>query len=126
SDVALAKLCRRHQVPLPPRGYWARIRAGQHPKRPPLPPVPPDQTAEITIQGNLNPPGAVSDETARLIEAEKLDDKKIQVPEQLSEPHPHVAKAAKSLQAGSADAQGFVSPRARSRLDIRVSRSRLD
>lgn len=37
SDVALGKLCRKHQVPKPPRGYWARVAAGQTPKRPPLP-----------------------------------------------------------------------------------------
>ncbi len=36
SDVALAKLCKRLQVPKPPRGYWARIQAGQTPRRPPL------------------------------------------------------------------------------------------
>jgi hypothetical protein len=34
----LAKRCRREAVPLPPRGYWARIAAGQTPIRPPLPP----------------------------------------------------------------------------------------
>ena len=28
SDVALGKLCRRLQVPKPPRGYWARVQAG--------------------------------------------------------------------------------------------------
>ncbi|MBM4324727.1 MAG: hypothetical protein FJ115_14295 [Deltaproteobacteria bacterium] len=39
SDVALAKACRKLAVPLPPRGYWARIQAGQVPKRPPLPPL---------------------------------------------------------------------------------------
>ena len=36
SDVAVAKLCARLQVPKPPRGYWARIEAGQAPRRPPL------------------------------------------------------------------------------------------
>jgi hypothetical protein len=30
SDVGLAKICRRHQVPLPPRGYWAKLAAGIH------------------------------------------------------------------------------------------------
>jgi hypothetical protein len=25
SDRGLAKLCGRHQVPVPPRGYWARL-----------------------------------------------------------------------------------------------------
>ena len=39
SDVGLAKLCRRHQVPVPPRGYWARLQAGQKVKRTPLRPT---------------------------------------------------------------------------------------
>src|ERR1700677_67397 len=30
SDVALAKTCRRLGVPRPPRGYWARIEAGEN------------------------------------------------------------------------------------------------
>jgi len=36
SDVALGKLCKRLQVPKPPRGYWAKIQAGKKPRRPPL------------------------------------------------------------------------------------------
>ena len=36
SDVAVGKLCRRLQVPKPPRGYWARIASGRKPKRPAL------------------------------------------------------------------------------------------
>ena len=39
SDAGLAKLCRRHQVPVPPRGYWARLQAGQRVERTPLPPA---------------------------------------------------------------------------------------
>lgn len=37
SDVGLAKACRRHGVPAPPRGYWAKLRAGQEPPKTPLP-----------------------------------------------------------------------------------------
>jgi hypothetical protein len=37
SDVALAKICRRLSVPLPPRGYWARIAAGRPARKPDLP-----------------------------------------------------------------------------------------
>lgn len=37
SDVAIAKRCRKLNIPRPPRGYWARIEAGQRPKRSPLP-----------------------------------------------------------------------------------------
>jgi len=29
SDVALAKSCRKADIPLPPRGYWARLKAGK-------------------------------------------------------------------------------------------------
>ncbi len=38
SDVALAKRCRALKIPVPGRGHWARVAAGQKPRRPPLPP----------------------------------------------------------------------------------------
>jgi hypothetical protein len=37
SDVGLAKRCRRLGIPIPGRGYWARVDAGQTPYRPKLP-----------------------------------------------------------------------------------------
>lgn len=37
SGVALAKTCRKLGVPLPPRGYWAKAKAGKASKRPSLP-----------------------------------------------------------------------------------------
>ena len=37
SDVGLAKLCRRHQIPVPGRGYWRRLETGHQSDRPPLP-----------------------------------------------------------------------------------------
>jgi hypothetical protein len=37
SGRGLAKACVRLQVPVPPRGYWARLSAGQRPRRPRLP-----------------------------------------------------------------------------------------
>jgi len=36
SDVAVAKRCRRLGVPVPGRGYWARVAAGQTPRQAPL------------------------------------------------------------------------------------------
>lgn len=38
SDVAIAKRCKRLNVPRPSRGYWAKLAAGQKPKRTLLPP----------------------------------------------------------------------------------------
>lgn len=37
SDVGLAKICRKHNIPRPPRGYWNKLAAGQKLKRDPLP-----------------------------------------------------------------------------------------
>jgi hypothetical protein len=37
SNVGFAKICRRNSIPLPPRGYWAKINAGLQVVRPPLP-----------------------------------------------------------------------------------------
>src|SRR4051812_17851738 len=37
SDVGLGKLCRRHNIPAPPRGYWARKAVEKADAIPPLP-----------------------------------------------------------------------------------------
>jgi len=36
SDRGFAKICARHLVPTPPRGYWAKVEAGQPVKKTPL------------------------------------------------------------------------------------------
>lgn len=46
SDTALAKVCRRMNIPLPPRGYWAKIRAGQSVSIPILPTYEPNKPIE--------------------------------------------------------------------------------
>lgn len=39
SDVAIHKICKSLNVPVPPRGYWAKIRAGAKPKKTTLPKI---------------------------------------------------------------------------------------
>src|SRR5262245_66546439 len=41
SDVGLAKVCRRYDIPIPPRGYWAKKQAGKRVSKPALPPEAP-------------------------------------------------------------------------------------
>jgi len=48
SDRGFAKLCARHHIPLPERGYWAKVKVGQYPARMPLPR--PDQDYEIPLR----------------------------------------------------------------------------
>lgn len=37
SDNGLRKHCRKYGIPLPPPGYWARVRSGQKVQKPALP-----------------------------------------------------------------------------------------
>lgn len=37
------------KIPLPPRGYWPKVWAGQKPKKPPLPRMPKGQAEEIVV-----------------------------------------------------------------------------
>jgi hypothetical protein len=37
SDVRLGKVCRKLLIPVPPRGFWARLRSGYNASRPLLP-----------------------------------------------------------------------------------------
>jgi len=73
SDVALAKRCKSLGIPVPGRGYWARVDAGQTPHKPKLPkrerewgddhaltvPAPPAPTEENdATAGNEDKPAA--------------------------------------------------------------------
>jgi len=49
SDVGLAKVCRRYDIPLPPLGHWAKVAVGRGMKRPPLTGNP---DVQITFDGN--------------------------------------------------------------------------
>lgn len=48
SDVALHKICRKHDIPTPPVGYWAKKAHGKTVKVTPLPR--PDEVGSITIR----------------------------------------------------------------------------
>ncbi|MCG7969996.1 MAG: hypothetical protein JBO36_05000 [Candidatus Thiodiazotropha taylori] len=51
SDVAIGKACRKASIPMPPAGFWARMKAGKTVKRIPLPPRAPGVNDEIKLGG---------------------------------------------------------------------------
>lgn len=51
SDVGLAKACRRHGVPVPPRGYWAQLAAGKALPKTLLPEVANDYEVQLATIG---------------------------------------------------------------------------
>jgi hypothetical protein len=64
SDVALHKICRKHGIPNPPLGWWAKKAAGKKVKQTPLPEAKPGAPDRITIAN-----GEFSRESANLAAA---------------------------------------------------------
>jgi len=99
SDVALAKICRKLNVPMPGLGYWARVAAGAKLDRTPLPPPKPGQPLEYRIEGRQDPlvhPEA-GDEARALIERENDPAMQEVIPAELTKPHPLVRASAPLL-----------------------------
>jgi hypothetical protein len=55
SDVGLAKTCRRFNIPIPPRGYWAKKQAGHRVSKPSLP------AATTAVEGTIRFAGSPAD-----------------------------------------------------------------
>ena len=62
SDVGLAKICKRNNIPRPGLGYWARVQAGYKVKQTPLPKE--DYVGCIEISGHHSDGDASSQRTS--------------------------------------------------------------
>lgn len=51
SDVGLAKACKKANIPRPPRGYWAKLKAGKKLSRQPLSARGPGMSDEVEVGG---------------------------------------------------------------------------
>ena len=72
SDVGLAKACRRHAIPVPPRGHWAKLQAGKISAQVPLPQ--PGTGMEVSL--TTVPPARRQAEVAQKREAKAVVAKK--------------------------------------------------
>jgi len=123
SDVWLAKICRKNNIPRPPRGYWARKQSGQKVPKTPLPkgkddpiiaihPRPLDsREKDVADRGDISERRAIPD---------------IVVPEVLKEPHFFIEISSEILASCKSDSAGIVIPPVSARcLNVRVSRDSL-
>lgn len=117
SDVGLAKLCRRHAIPTPERGHWAKLKHGKKIEQPPLP------TLEAGDSELIELPPLVDSGRSEPISKEVLG---IEVQPELKDPHPVVARTAASLRGARADEHGRVTPRAQRALPVTVAPSSVD
>jgi len=123
SDVALAKTCRKLQIPLPGRGYWAKNRAGTASPRPPLP-VLSEEASRRTQWSNVR-----RSQLGRPMVVPKKDEISeprpgLQVADRLKRPHKLVVEARELLE-GPGSRGDFAAFGDKACLDIWVSRGSL-
>jgi hypothetical protein len=122
SDVGLAKACKRYRIPRPPRGYWARLEAGQKVQRDALPPIS-DTACEIVIMQGWNlPDGAVQ----RLVSGAKPPRRPVveQLPEQPM--HPLIGITRAQLLAAKPDIEGMIQSDAATGLAVKLAPASID
>ncbi len=121
SDVGFAKICKKHNIPRPPRGYWARKAAGYNVKQLPLPPGD-DVTIEITPNPYNRNANKNRELVARMSLSKQSDEEPIVVPSRLSSPHPLIKQSSEILNGRQPDVDGIVNPPKKGCFDISVSR----
>lgn len=117
SDRRLGKLCTRYDIPVPPRGYWARRAAGYKPTTPALPVVKrePDERIELRSKPASKAGAAVPME----VEVDAPLETRIEITEPR---HSLVRLTGTALRAGTKDQYGrfWGGPGV---LDVRVSKA---
>ena len=123
SDVAIAKICRKHKIPMPPRGYWAKPQTKRISINSKL--SSPDYNPTIEI--NPYPHQELSSRNNEILKKAKEKSKiKFTVETDLSKPHHIVGVISKNYRHHTKDFDGFAqSPTMYDRV-IRVSPDKLN
>jgi hypothetical protein len=120
SDVGLAKLCKRYDIPRPPGGYWAQKQFGKQPDRTPLPPLEDEslQLIRFSVAEEETPAPAstaanrVTDEQLkRLIQFEEQPENRIIASESSSRFHPLVSQIRGTFSKAYSSRQELHSPK---------------
>lgn len=94
SDVGLAKACRRNDVPVPPRGHWAKLEAGKSSPPIRLPRPDQDHVIQVTFKDPAKAARLKEREKSRAAEFEartqQLEPVAVVMPDVLQAPHPLV------------------------------------
>jgi hypothetical protein len=128
SDVALTKICRKHEIPVPGRGYWARVAAGQRQKRPELGLPSRPELEAIRIYGSfharLKPEIRQAELEAKAIES--AAERKIVVGQRLVDLHPIAQATLQRLRKEKANDHGVVASFGPDLFSVAVSPSQVD
>jgi hypothetical protein len=123
SDVGLAKICRKCDIPRPPRGYWAKKQVGKAPRQNRLPH--PEEELKIELRDPadcriVSP--ELQNEVVQKISEEKQSELKIEVADHLRGSHSLVSQANQELQTAKTNENNLIILPEKAVLDIHVSK----
>ena len=121
----MAKTSRKLGVPLPPRGYWAKMKVGKAPKRPPLPARTAEEPDRLASCRRARPPQSPPPPGLDAAIAVPVESP-IVVCNVLADPHPLVERTMKYLTDASPAFDGLIRWTNKPCLDINVSTEALD
>ena len=120
SDVAIAKICKRLNIPKPPLGYWAKVQYGEKLSRPPLPTTAPGLPERILIGNRPFEPNKVPDVKRTSLK------QTLKIPEDVQLTHPLIRKTLSALKGREPDKYGRISPpRQEGCLDVLVGKDKV-
>ncbi len=123
SGRGLGKLCERHRIPTPPRGYWAKRQNGNNVEREPLPKLAENEQRLQTISFYPPPPDPpLSADEQQQIEHEQDPENDVVVAEELRNSHPLVKRTKRALERAEPGRYGRLHPRGDDTLNVAVGR----
>lgn len=105
SDVALGKICRKHNIPLPGPGYWAKAAAGKQIVRPPLPEA---EQSEIWISPPDKAPRETRELRVELAHQLAIVPSELHAPQTITKPHQLTILSREFLKGKKPDMYGLV------------------
>ena len=123
SDVGLAKICKRLNIPRPEQGHWLRSRKGSPVKVKALPPMHDPSLLRVEIEKREKKEKIQEQQLEQdpLILHERLQENRIQVPLTLHSPHTLIKATAEYARKRDPDRYGRLDLGGKDRLDIVVS-----
>ncbi|MBB5374499.1 RWP-RK domain-containing protein [Acidocella aromatica] len=129
SDVAIRKICKKHGIPLPPLGYWAKLQHGKKVEQLNLPPLQKGQSEQVNLR--VHQPSANADVFSQAQEAARQDEAKVgrRITVPATRPdrlHPIAAATEKTLRKAKPDREGFVTSNTEDKVGVLIGQSSID
>lgn len=123
SDVALKKICGKHRIIVPGRGYWAKEAAGKKVTQAKYHPINEPGLNRIVIYGSPTQklPEQVKQSKAAAKAREKKPENKIAVPAQPNDLVPSVERVRVKLEQGKANSSGIIHVTGQRNFNVSVS-----